>query len=297
MAMRTPSPVTLENTLKKALSSMPLSPVQRDIIRLILDSTMTDIGQGAVALLAVQNEDTVLLAMVLDPSRGHVSFSWIEALRDALDNVCDKAVAVFVRSGMAPDIAASALDDLLGGHSFESPKAVKIAASLLQVWVDPGAKDAALWKEFSAITTSGALPADLIHLLVSKGANPYQQAGLLFWTTFQKGDIAALRALTVAPFPLDRVVRILIESSDEGSAGYVAEALDICLAQVQRHSARKPLDETLLKVALERYPTSDAIVVLLLDNGYTASADCGLLEGDQPGMRNILPFFWASYPR
>jgi hypothetical protein len=191
---------------------------------------MTDIGQGAVALLAVQNEDTVLLAMVLHPSRGRVSFSWIEALWDALDNVCDKAVAVFVRRGMAPDIAASALDHLLGGHSLENPKAVHVAASLLQVVVDPGAKDAALWKAFSAITTSGALPANLIHLLVSKGANPYQLAGLLFRTTFQKGDIAALRALTVASFPLNRVVHILIESSDKSSAGYVAEGLDICLA-------------------------------------------------------------------
>lgn len=297
MMMRAPSPVTLENTLKKALSSMPPGPVQKDIIRLILDSTMIDIGQGAVALLAVQHEDIDLLAMVLN-SRDRVSFSYKEALWDALERVCDKAVSVFIRSGMAPEIAASALDHPLRGRSLENPKAVNIAASLLQVGVDSGAKDVALLKAFSAVTTSGGLPANLIHLLVSKGANPCQKADLLFRTTFQKKSIAALRALTAAPFQLDRVVRVLIESLDEGSAGYVVEALEICLAQAQRHSTRKPLDNTLLKVALERYPTSDAIVGLLLNNGGTASPNCGHLGGNGlGGVQNLLPFFWASNPK
>lgn len=278
MMRRAPSPLTLENTLKKALSLLP-GPVQRDIVRLILDSATTDIGQGDVALLAVQDEDTDLLKMVMNHGRGRVPFSCKEALWDAIDH----------------DNDTSALDHLLAGPSLETPEAVNIATSLLQAGVDSGAKDAALWKAFSAVTASGALPAELIHLLVSKGADPCQQAALLFRTTFQKAGIAALRALTAAPFPLDTVVRILMESSDESRASYVAKALNICLAQAKRYSSRHELeDKALLKVALERYPTSDAIVALLLDNGCTASADCGLQGID--GTKNLLPFFWASNP-
>lgn len=240
MMRRAPSPLTLENTLKKALSLLP-GPVQRDIVRLILDSATTDIGQGDVALLAVQDENTDLLKMV-NHNRGRVPFSCEEALWDAIDHDNDKAVSIFVQNGMTPEIAASAL-------------VVNIGTSLLQVGVDSGTKDAALSKAFSAATASGALPVELIHLLVSKGADPCQQAGLLFRTTFQKANIAALRALTAAPFPLDRVVRILMESSDESRASYVAKALNICLAQAKRHSSHHELeDNTLLKVALERIP-------------------------------------------
>lgn len=293
MMRRSPSPLTLENTLKKALSLLP-GPVQRDIVRLILDSATTDIGQGDVALLAVQDEDTDLLKLVMNHSRGRVPFSCEEALWDAIDHDNDKAVSILVQNGITPEIAASALDHLLGGPSLETPKAVNIATSLLQVEVDPGTKDAALSKAFSAVSASGALPVELIHLLVSKGADPCQQAALLFRTTFQKADIAALRALTAAPFPLDRVVRILMESSDDSGASYVAKALNICLAQAKRYSSQHELeDNTLLKVALERYPTSDAIVALLLDNGCTASADCGL-QG--PNGTKSLPIFWASNP-
>lgn len=292
MMRRAPSPLTLENALKKALSLLP-GPVQRDIVRLILDSATTDTGQGDVALLAVQDEDTYLLKMVMNHGRGRVPFSCKEALWDAIDHDNDKAVAIFVQNGITPEIAASAHDHLLAGPSLETPEAVNIATSLLQAGVDSGAKDAALWKAFSAVTASGALPAELIHLLVSKGADPCQQAALLFRTTFQKAGIAALRALTAAPFPLDTVVRILMESSNESRASYVAKALNICLAQAKRYSSRHELeDKTLLKVALERYPTSDAIVALLLDNGCTASADCGLQGID--GTKNLLPFFWAS---
>lgn len=288
MMRRAPSPLTLENTLKKALSLLP-GPVQRDIVRLILDSATTDIGQSDFALLAVQDENTDLLKMVMNHSRGRVPFSCEEALWDAIDHDNDKAVSIFVQNGMTPEIAASALDHLLAGPCLETPKVVNIVTSLLQVGVDSGTKDAALSKAFSAATASGALPVELIHLLVSKGADPCQQAGLLFRTTFQKADIAALRALTAAPFPLHRVVRILMESSDESRASYVAKALNICLAQAKRYSSHHELeDNTLLKVALERYPTSDAIVALLLDNGCTASADCGL-QGFH-GTKNMLPF-------
>lgn len=217
MMRRAPSPLNLENTLKKALSLLP-GPVQRDIVRLILDSATTDIGQGDVALLAVQDEYTDLLKMVMNHGRSRVPFSCKEALWDAIDHDNDKAVAIFVQNGITPEITASALDHLLAGPSLETPEAVNIATSLLQAGVDSGAKDAALWKAFSAVTASGALPAELIHLLVSKGADPCQQAALLFRTTFQKAGIAALRALTAAPFPLDTVVCILMESSDEAGA-------------------------------------------------------------------------------
>lgn len=251
---RAPSPLPLENTVKKALSLLP-GPVQRDIVRLILDSATTDIGQGDVALLAVQDENTDLLKMVMNHSRGRVPFSCEEALWDAIDHDNNKAVSIFVQNGMTPEIAASALDHLLAGPRLETPKVVNIVTSLLQVGVDSGTKDAALSKAFSAATASGALPVELIHLLVSKGADPCQQAGLLFRTTFQKADIAALRTLTAAPFPLDRVVRILMGSSDESRASYVAKALNICLAQAKRYSSHHELeDNTLLKVALERIP-------------------------------------------
>lgn len=99
MMRRAPSPLTLENTLKKALSLLP-GPVQRDIVRLILDSATTDIGQGDVALLAVQDEDTDLLKMVMNHGRGRVPFSCKEALWDAIDHDTDKAVAILFRMAL-----------------------------------------------------------------------------------------------------------------------------------------------------------------------------------------------------
>ncbi|KAK1831411.1 hypothetical protein QBC39DRAFT_407805 [Podospora conica] len=284
MMIRKPSQVTLGKTLKECLSLPPST--RANIIRLILGATTSDIGQGAVALRAVQDEDLALLRIVMDLGHKYARFPYKEALWDAIDHLRDQAVSVFIHPQMNKELATSALEHLMSGRSLEDPRAVRIAASLLKA-VDSSAKDVALRKAFSAVTVSGAFPAGMIQLLVNQGGNACLQAGLLFRMASQKGDIAALRALAIPPFPLDSVVRAVIESADKGSARYVGEALKVCLAQATTDRLE---DNSLLKLALEKYPTSEEIVTVLLNNGCTASTDCGFLDNDGFVM---LPFTWA----
>ncbi|KAK0749851.1 hypothetical protein B0T18DRAFT_461622 [Schizothecium vesticola] len=258
-------PRTISRGFKTAMALPPGSP-RTELTALLLSAGVSLDDRAAHLLSAVQSRDLPLLESLLAVG-GPVPPLAEDALSYAVTHAYVQDVAAMVRQGIPEPLLVSVFQSLARTGHLGSPQYIETAALLMNLRVPHRILTPTLLTVCSETAT--ALPVEFISLLISHGADPMAEDARCIVAAAKKHHIACAERLMTAPsFRLDEAVRALISSIHDEE--WLVRWVSLCL---QRSGARF-LQHTLLRLALERFPSGATILRQLLDNGCEPMMKC-----------------------
>ncbi len=264
------APATISRCFDLAMV-LPLGSLRMEITTVPLSYGVDPETRVRNLIHAVRSRDVPLLESMVTP--GEVNWHLAgDALSFAVTHGYVAETAALVRGKTSESLLATsreaALDSLLvtvlealiNTGRLDSPECVQTGTILLNLGLPREVLTSTLLSVCQNAATD--LPVDFIGLLVDRGADPMVDNERCFISAAAKNDLFCVERLTSCSFDLDVVVGTLIHCIDDETR--LVKWIDLCL---QRSDNLRLQDHSLLRLAIERFPSGTAILRQLVENG------------------------------
>lgn len=260
------TPLTKSRGFQTAMA-FPAGSPRTELTALLLSAGVSLEDRAGYLLTAVQSRDLPLLESLLAVD-GTARPLAEDALSYAVTHAYVNDVAAMVRQGIPEPVLVSVFKSLVRTGNFDAPQYVETGALLMNLKVP----DSILTWALLAVCSEGAsdLPVEFISLLIKHGADPMAKDARCIVMAAKKCHIVCAERLMAAPsFRLDAAVRALISSIQDEKA--LVRWVCLCL---QQSGGARLRQHSLLRLALERFPSGAIILRQLLDNGCEPMLKC-----------------------
>lgn len=244
--------------------------IRLPLARILLSYGVSVHTRSTHLISATKSRGTALLELML----AHGNIDWkhgAPAFHYAAEHHCIPELDLLIRHGGMQHLAVDALSALVGKASLDNPDNISVATSLLRAGIPLPARNAALVSVCRRSSVTEPLPSAFISLLIQHGAESTAEEGLLFGRAANRAERTLLELLTTKPFDLGIAIKSIIGSVH--SLQTVVNSFDFCVERSNQLGGSPLHQNSLVRLAINRFPDSRPLIARLLDIGCQPGKD------------------------